>query len=215
GDHAAGRDGQPQGDARGGAHPGRQVALPQRRLHRERQEDPGGQPGRGEQRGPGRGCGGEQHRGGQRDRVPDPHRAGPRPPVGAQPACASPNPNRSISDRPSSDVVPNIITERSTTTPVSRANADQSSAGPAPPPRPPAARPRRPVADRPSAASTPAITRAGTASSGVPASPKESTTGVTATGPSARPMLPPTANQLIPCADGPATARTALAATGW
>ena len=56
---------------------------------------------------------------------------------------------------------------------------------------------------------------AGMTSSGVPRSPVTSSTGVTNTGPSAIPRLPPTENQLIAWVEFPATPRAVRVASGW
>jgi len=59
------------------------------------------------------------------------------------------------------------------------------------------------------------MTTAGTASSGVPSSRVASRTGVTTTGPSAMPRLPPTENQLMAWVESPAIPRAVLVASGW
>ncbi len=58
------------------------------------------------------------------------------------------------------------------------------------------------------------MTTAGTASSGVPCSRVASSTGVTMTGPSAIPALPPTVNQLMAWVESPARPRAVLVASG-
>jgi hypothetical protein len=58
------------------------------------------------------------------------------------------------------------------------------------------------------------MTRAGSASSGVPCSRVASSTCVTTTGPSAMPRLPPTVNQLMAWVESPAMPRAVRVASG-